>query len=231
MKRIKKKFHEACANYGMLADGDRVLVALSGGKDSLMLARLMGEQARILKPKIEVEAAHVIMDNIAYESDLTFLETFCHRYGIRLNTVHTSFDESTDKRKTKCFLCSWYRRKALFRYAEEHGFNKLALGHHQDDILTTWLMNMTFVGANDTMRPVVAMRHYALNIIRPLCLVREAWIAQVAEEDGYEKQKTPCPYETASRRDDMGKILHELERINPEATQSLWRAMNGEGKQ
>lgn len=234
LDRIRKKFHEGCADYGLLADGDRVLVALSGGKDSLLLARLLAERSRLHKPRISVEAAHVIMDNIPYETERTYLQDYCAALGIPLHILHSRFDDedataetSRDRRrrKTKCFLCSWNRRKALFRFAEAEGFNKIALGHHQDDILTTWLMNLTFEGQNDTMRPLVAMEHYPLSIIRPLCLVHEEWIREVAAAEGFEHQKTPCPYETVTRRNDMNRIFHELQALNPEARFCLWRAL------
>lgn len=226
LDRIRKKFHEGCADFGLLADGDRVLIALSGGKDSLLLARLLAERSRLYRPRFEVEAAHVIMDNIPYETDRSYLEEYCAELGVHLNILHTSFDESTDRRKTKCFLCSWNRRKTLFSYAAERGFNKVALGHHQDDIITTWLMNATFEGQADTMRPCVPMRHYPISIIRPLCLVQEDWIREVATAEGFAKQKTPCPYETVTRRTDMNRIFHELMDINPEARYSLWRAIS-----
>lgn len=226
LDRIRKKFHEGCADYGLLADGDRVLIALSGGKDSLLLARLLAERSRLYRPRFEIEAAHVIMDNIPYETDRSYLEEYCAELGVHLNILHTSFDESIDRRKTKCFLCSWNRRKTLFSYAAERGFNKVALGHHQDDIITTWLMNATFEGQADTMRPCVPMRHYPISIIRPLCLVQEDWIREVATAEGFAKQKTPCPYETVTRRTDMNRIFHELMDINPEARYSLWRAIS-----
>lgn len=214
-----------CANYGLLADGDKVLVALSGGKDSLMLLRMMAQRARLHKPSISVEAAHVIMDNIPYETDRTYLEGFCSDCGIRLHILHTSFDESTDKRKTKCFLCSWNRRKTLFQFAEANGFNKIALGHHMDDILTTLLMNMTYEGSIQTMPPLLKMEHYPLSIIRPLCLVSEADIKVVAETEGFHKQKTVCPYDTVTKRAAMNEVFHTLEKLNPEARYSLWRSM------
>ena len=150
---LLRKFNKGCVKYGLLNDGDRILIALYGGKDSLMLCKLLAERARIFSPKIEVEAAHVIMENIPYETDRSWLESFCQDLGMKLNILKSRFDESTDPRKTHCFLCAWNRRKTLFTYAAENGFNKVALGHHQDDILTTWLMNITFEGNCGTMMP------------------------------------------------------------------------------
>lgn len=224
-QQIRRKFHKACGDFSLLEDDDRVLVAISGGKDSLMLTRLLAERSRLYKPRFTVEAAHVIMDNIPYETERSYLQRFCDDLGVRLHLLHASFDESTDRRKTKCFLCSWNRRKTLFNFAGDQGFNKIALGHHQDDFITTWLMNATFEGSAETMRPAMPMRHYPVTVIRPLCLVQEDWIAEVAREENFERQKTPCPYETATRRTDINRIFHELEELNPEARFSLWRAI------
>ena len=225
MTHISRLFHKACAKYSLLEDGDRVLVALSGGKDSLMLVKLMGMQQKILKPRIEVEAVHVIMDNIPYETDRSYIQRFCQQEGVRLTILHSRFDESTDRRKTKCFLCSWNRRKSIFTYAKEHGFTKVALGHHQDDILTTLLMNMIYEGSIQTMPPKLRMEHYPIEIIRPLCLMPEKLIAQQAHELGFEKQKTPCPYDRVTKRKEINDLLHQLEELNPEARYSLWSAM------
>lgn len=224
-QRIKRKFNKACVDYHLLEDGDRILVALSGGKDSLMLTRLLAERSRIFRPKIEVEAAHVVMDNIPYESDRAYLLDFCQELGIPCHILHSSFDESTDGRKTKCFLCAWNRRKALFTFAKEHGFNKVALGHHQDDIITTWLMNITFEGNAGSIQPMLQMEHYPILLIRPLCLVEEQWIREVAEAEGFHRQKVACPYEDVTRRTTMNQIFHQLQSINPEARYSMWKAM------
>lgn len=235
--KIQRLFSKACAEYGLLEDGDRLLVTLSGGKDSLELVRMMARQARIHVPHVEVEAAHVVMDNIPYETERTYIKRFCEEQGIKLHIIHSSFDDEGDgiegqtrqqtarKRKTKCFLCSWNRRKALFAFAADKGFNKIALGHHQDDILVTLLMNMTFEGSIQTMPPKLKLEHYPISIIRPLCLVPEHLIASLANMLGFEKQKVACPYEEASRRQDMTEVYRSLEAMNPEARYSLWRSM------
>lgn len=230
MNKITKKFHQACAEYNLLEDGDRILVALSGGKDSLMLTRLLARQSRILKPRIEVAAAHVIMDNIPYETDRTYLEQFCNAEQIPLHILHTSFDESTDRRKTKCFLCAWNRRKTLFTFARDNGFNKIALGHHQDDFIVTMLMNITYEGSTQSMQPMMPMRHYPLSVIRPLCLIAEDSISRIAEEEGFMKQKVSCPYEQVTQRTAITHLFHQLLSTNEEVRYSMWRALSRQWK-
>ncbi len=222
---IRKFFHRGCTEYNLLEEGDRILVALSGGKDSIELLRLLATQSRIHKPAISVEAAHVIMDNIPYETERTYLSELCNNLNVKLHILHSAFDESTDKRKTKCFLCAWNRRKTLLLFAQEQGFNKLALGHHQDDIIVTMLMNLTFEGSFQGMPPRLALEHYPITIIRPLCLVPEYLIAKLAQDLNFHKQKTVCPYEMETQRATITKLFHQMETINPEARHSMWNAM------
>ena len=172
-RKVLKQFNKGCVDYHLLEDGDRILIALSGGKDSLELVRLLAQRARIYKPHIEVEAAHIIMDNIPYETDRSYIQHFCEENGIKLHILHSSFDESTDPRKTRCFLCAWNRRKTLFEFAVNHGFNKIALGHHMDDILVTLLMNITFEGSHSTMQPSLSLKHY------PLLSVLSVWFMKL----------------------------------------------------
>lgn len=220
---VRRGFNKGCVRYGLLEDGDRILVAVSGGKDSLALVHLMAERARIFRPHIEVEAVHVVMENIPYATDIDYLTEFCSACGIRLHVLTTRFEEKEQNRKPNCFLCSWHRRKAIFRFAKEHRFNKIALGHHNDDFLITLLMNMTFEGRTTTMQPSMVMEHYPITVIRPLCLVEEHSITEVATTEGFRKQKCQCPFEDATKRATMKEMFARLQDINPEARYSLWR--------
>lgn len=226
MRRIEKRFNKGVMQYGLIEDGDKILVGLSGGKDSLALLELLARRSRIYKPRFSMVAAHVVMTNIAYESDMDYLRAYAEGLGVPFVRYETSFDPSTDTRKSPCFLCSWNRRKALFTVAKEQGCNKIALGHHMDDILETLLMNMTFQGAFSTMPPRLVMRKFDMTIIRPMCLVHEADLIEMAQVRGYRKQIKNCPYEKDSHRSDMKEVLRSLERMNPEARYSLWGSMN-----
>ena len=225
LKRVRTRLMKGICQYGLIEDGDRILIGLSGGKDSLALLELLAERSRIYKPKFSVVAAHVVMKNIAYESDLGYLKAFAEERGVPFVCEETSFDPSTDSRKSPCFLCSWNRRKALFTLAKEHGCNKIALGHHMDDILETLLMNMTFQGAFSTMPPRLEMRKFDMTVIRPLCLVHESDLKELSALRGYRKQIKNCPYERDSHRSDMKEVLRRLEEMNPEARYSLWGSM------
>ena len=227
-KHIRERFVKAFATYHLLEDDDHVLVALSGGKDSLCLLEMLGKRAKISHPRFCVEAIHVRMENIAYETSTAYLEQFCKDLDIPLHIVTTRFEPS-DK-KPPCFLCSWYRRKEIFNLAQALGCNKIALGHHQDDLLHTCLMNQFYQGRFDTMPALLRMRKMPLSIIRPLCMVEEADIQCYAELRGYEKQIKLCPYETDSHRDDMRALFEQIQQQNPEARHSLWNALVRAGK-
>lgn len=226
MRRIEQRFMKGIVRYGLIEEGDKILVGLSGGKDSLALLELLARRSRIYKPRFSVVAVHVVMTNIAYESDMDYLRTYAEGLGVPFVRYETSFDPSTDNRKSPCFLCSWNRRKALFTVAKEQGCNKIALGHHMDDILETLLMNMTFQGAFSTMPPRLVMRKFDMTIIRPMCLVHESDLVVMAALRGYRKQIKNCPYEKDSHRSEMKDVLKRLEAMNPEARFSLWSSMN-----
>lgn len=219
------RFRRACISYHLTEEGDRILVALSGGKDSLLLCDLLARQQRILRPQIEVEAVHIVMENVPYQTDLEWLESWCNERGVKLHVLRTRFDLHEGSKKPPYFLCSWYRRKAIFQFAEANKYNKVALGHHQDDILITWLMNITFEGGATAMRPLMKMEHYPISVIRPLCLVPEPNIVEWAKQAGIRELPHKCPYERASRRSDATHIFRQMEVLNPDVRSSMWHAL------
>ena len=230
LRRIDKRFSKGVVEYGLIEDGDKILIGLSGGKDSLALVELLARRVRVYKPRFSVVAVHVVMKNIPYQSDVDYLTEeelmqFVQLWGVPFVLFETEFDATTDTRKSPCFLCSWNRRKALFTVAKEQGCNKIALGHHMDDILETLLMNITYQGAFSSMPPRLVMKKFDMTIIRPMCLVHEADLMELAQVRGYRKQVKNCPYESQSSRSAMKGILKQLEEMNPEARYSLWGSM------
>ena len=218
IRRIEKRFSKGVVEYGLIEDGDKILIGLSGGKDSLALVELLAKRARVFKPKFSVVAVHVVMRNIPYQSDVNYLKEYVESFGVPFVLYETEFDATTDSRKSPCFLCSWNRRKALFTVAKEYGCNKIALGHHMDDILETLLMNITYQGAFSSMPPRLVMNKFDMVIIRPMCLVHESDLIEMAQVRGYRKQVKNC-------RSTMKDVLKQLEAMNPEARYSLWGSM------
>ena len=226
-ERIWRRFQKALVDYHLTEDGDKILVGLSGGKDSLCLLELLARRARIHRPAIKVYALHVRMENISYETDTSFLEQFCRNQGVPLRIVTTRFDAPAagQKEKPACFLCSWMRRKQLFNIAQEMGCNKIALGHHQDDLIHTALMNLFYQGHFSSMPPLLPMRKMPLSIIRPLCLEQESDIVAYARLQHYPHQLKTCPYEHDTQRNAMQQLFAQVETQNSEARYSVWNAL------
>jgi len=240
-RHLTERFVRAFATYQLLEDDDYVLAGLSGGKDSLLLLELLAKRSRIHHPRFRVEALHVRMKDINYESSSDYLQQFCQELGVPLHIVTSSFDDShanhssqqesgEGSRKPACFLCSWNRRKQMFNLAQQLGCNKIALGHHRDDLIHTALMNLTFQGRFGTMPARLKMRKMSLTIIRPLCLIDEADIRRYAQLAGYQKLLKTCPHEHETNRTAIARLYADIERMNPEARFSIWKALETEGK-
>ena len=215
-ERLTKRFHKACADYQLIEDDDHILIGLSGGKDSLLLTELLGRRAQIYVPRFKVTALHVRVRERDYHTDLGYLQSFCDEAKVPL--IVRDIDNP-------CFLCSWYRRKELFNVAQEMGCNKIAFGHHRDDIVQTLLMNLIFQGAFATMPPILRMDKMPLKIIRPLCLIEEADIIKYAQMRAYQKQTKLCPFEHVSSREKVKGLLEEIKTLNPEAIDSIFGAL------
>ena len=233
IESLTRKFHKACADYGLIEDGDHILIGLSGGKDSLLLTELLGRRSKIYKPRFTVTALHVRVKERDYQTDLSYLETFCREAGVPLVVRDTEIGEARESEThgkrdiaNPCFLCAWYRRKVLFNTAQELGCNKIAFGHHRDDVIETLLMNLIYQGAFATMPPILQMDKMPLRIIRPLCLIDEADIAAYAAEQGYQKQTKLCPFEHVSSRDKVKKLLAEIKALHPEAMDCMYGALS-----
>ncbi len=248
-ERLWKTFNKALGQYQLIDEDDHILVGLSGGKDSLCLLELLARRAKVHVPHFTVSALHVRMTNVQYETDTTYLQSFCDHIGVPLHIITTSFAtapdgsatipdasdnvpdaSSSDSKKPACFLCSWQRRKQLFNLAQKLGCTKIALGHHQDDLIHTSLMNLTFQGHFSTMPAKLRLRKMPLTIIRPLCLCREDDIRQYAESHHYEKQLKQCPYEHDTNRTKVRQLFEHIEHLNPEARYCIFHALETDKK-
>lgn len=228
--KLTKRFHKACADYGLIADGDHILIGLSGGKDSLAMVELLGRRAKIYKPRFRVTALHVRVKERAYRTDMSYLENFCREAGVPLLVRDVEIGESYSGQRSgpanPCFLCSWYRRKELFNVAQEIGCNKIALGHHRDDVVQTLLMNLIYQGAVAAMPPKLKMDKMPIELIRPLYLIDEEDLIAYAAERNYQKQVKLCPFEHVSSREKVKDLLAQIKALNPEAMDSIYGAIH-----
>ena len=244
-EKLWKLINKALGQFQLIDEGDKILVGLSGGKDSLCLLEFLARRQKIHVPRFSVVALHVRMENIHYESDTTYLQQFCDSLGVPLHIITTSFrphpsapngmnefpkSHTQCKPKPACFLCSWNRRKQLFNLAQEIGCTKIALGHHQDDIINTALMNITFQGQFSTMPAKLKMKKMPLTIIRPLCLCQEDDIQEYAKQQAYKKQNKLCPYEDSTNRTRAKALFQQMELLNKEVRTSIWHALETEQK-
>lgn len=229
-ERVKRRFREGVKAFSLVEPGDGILIGLSGGKDSLALVDLLGEMRRNTNRSFRVEAMHVRMENVDYRTDCGYLQDRCARNGIPLHVATGSFAPDRNEKRSPCFLCAWHRRKLLFDAAQRRGLNKIALGHHQDDILQTALMNLSFAGSFATMPALLKMRKFPVTIIRPLCKIAEADLRRWAQLNAYQPLDKACPYDKLSNRANIKKIFAEMEELNPEFRFNFWHALLKEGK-
>lgn len=206
---VYKTMGRAISDYSMLKDKDRVLVAISGGLDSLSLLKLfMMRKARI---PIDFEIVACFVDTNFIKVDKDILIKYFNFNGIKYATKEVSIEKGS----INCFWCSTNRRKALFEAACENNCNKLALGHNLDDINETTLMNMFFNGEITTMSPKVELFNAALTVIRPLCYLEKEKIEEFSRQFDFPDTQYKCPYGQDSQRQAVKEIIEQLHKKHP----------------
>jgi len=224
--RIEKSVGRAINTYSLIKENDRVAVALSGGKDSLVMLETVSNRRKRLPVKYDVTAVHVHVKNIGYETDLNFINRFCEELNVPLHIIETEADLERDKNKTTCFICSWLRRKELFDFVKREKCSKLAFGHHRDDAIETLLMNMISNSSLSSMPPSLSMFGGEFDLIRPLILLGEEEIRVYAQLRNYPPQVKICPHGDDTRRADAKRLLVEMEKIDKNARQNIYSAMS-----
>ena len=211
---ISSKIGQAIGDYSLIEEGDKILVAVSGGKDSLALLHLLAARRSWSPVYFEISAAHV-------ESDLA-CSTAAPKPRLEemfqdLNVPYffRSIKVLDEQMGTTCFWCSWNRRKMLFNLAAETGCNKIALGHHKDDIIETILLNLFYKGEISAMQPRQEMFKGECVIIRPLCYVEERMTRKFSEECGFPMQTRPCSFGEDSKRKRMKALICQLQKETP----------------
>jgi tRNA 2-thiocytidine biosynthesis protein TtcA len=197
------------AEYNMIEEGDRILIGASGGKDSTALVEYFGSRLRRKGMKFHVSALHISTE-IGSPVDPSLAERFAS-WGVPLSTVTVSvLGRLKSGRSMNCWWCSTQRRTELNEYAMREGYNKIALGHHLDDILETLLMNALTKGEFSTMLPRLKYEKYPVTVIRPLCFADIPMIVRHATEAGYINATCTCSYQSNSGRKDARMRLEAL---------------------
>jgi tRNA 2-thiocytidine biosynthesis protein TtcA len=200
---VRKLTARLILEQGLIADGDRVLIAVSGGKDSTVMAWALSSLRPALKRDYTLEAVHISSDFCSCCKKAA-LRTRLAEWGIPFTDIFVPvIGRLKPGKKMSCYWCSTQRRTELLKYAIENGFNKIALGHHLDDIIETFFMNMTAKGELSTMPVLLKYRKYPVSLIRALGFVEEKQIIACAEEMDIIKTACTCPYGINSKRRDM----------------------------
>lgn len=227
-KKIWSKFIKGIKEFDLIQEGDRIAVGVSGGKDSLLLAKLFQELKRDRSKNFEVAFISMnpgfgAMDIDQFRKNLEELNIDCEIFDA--NVWEIAFEESPD---SPCFLCAKMRRGVLYSKVEELGFNKLALGHHFDDLVETTLINMFYAGTVKTMIPKVKSTSGKMELIRPLINIHEKDIIAFMRANEIQAMACGCPIESGkvdSKRKEIKNLLKDLEKNNPNIKQSIFNSM------
>lgn len=220
---ISKRVGRAIADYHMLDQGDKVCVAVSGGKDSLTLLRILNDRRIFVPIKYELLAVHI--DSGYPRSHSALLARYLKKNKINYHIEKINLLKGRAKKDISCFWCAWNRRKALFETAYRLGCSKVAFGHHKDDIVETILLNLFFQGEISAMAPKQELFGGKIVIIRPLAYVQEDLLTRFSRSLDFPFKKCSCPNSAASNRARMGRIIKELERVCPEVKTNIFKSV------
>lgn len=212
--------------YGMIKPGDHIAVGLSGGKDSLALLLALSGLAK--QPDMNFELNAVIVDMGFDSFDPSPLEDFCDSLGVPLTRVNTKlgkviFEER--KESSPCSMCAKMRRGILNRTLNSIDCGKLALGHHRDDFINTWLLSLLREGRFHTMQPVSHMPDADITMIRPLLYVSEEEVIEIAKMKNLPVTKQPCPVDDATDRAKMSALVSEIKKSFPDCEERFFSAL------
>lgn len=222
------RFVRAIIEFDMLQDGDKVLVGLSGGKDSLFLTYALAVLKDISPVKFEVGA--FTLDPLFTDNfDLAPLADFCSNLNIPYGSEQANIAGiiNNNEGKDPCFTCAFFRRGAVNNYAKQHGYNKVALAHHHDDAVETFYMGLLYAGHLKTFTPVTYLSRTGLTVIRPLVYFREREIRDTVDLHGLTPITSPCPLNGKTKRQEIKERIAALEQADPAFYSHLAAAMRG----
>lgn len=223
-KLISKKIGQAIFEYKMIKDNDKILVGVSGGKDSLTLLYDLVKRQKSFPLKYEIQAAHIISDFT--ECNQEKIESLFKEWKIQYHFVKVPVLKRLKAGKSmNCYWCSSQRRIELAKIAVKAGCNKIALGHHMDDIVETILMNMFYNSRISAMSPVMKYEKFPYTIIRPLVFVKEYQIRQFAQKKSFLNMVCNCEYGKDSRRMEIKMLIKELAKKNRSIRENIFHSL------
>jgi tRNA 2-thiocytidine biosynthesis protein TtcA len=226
-KEIRSLMGKAIHRYGLIQEGDRILVGVSGGKDSLSLLHLLHERSK--RVPIHYELFSVYID-LGFDSGQA--EILKKYFEMKELPYHIEFTDigrranSPENRENPCFLCSWERRKRLFHLAHRFQCNKIALGHHKDDIIETLLLNIFYSAEISTMVPFQSLFKGKITLIRPLALLEEKKIERFAREMRLPFGPSGCPSSGKTKRKVVKDLIEGLSKKNRRVKGNIFRALS-----
>lgn len=228
-KQLLRQFRKTSEEYELLAPGDRIMIAVSGGKDSYGLLYLFRDLKRRLPFSVEIVAVH--LDQKQPDYDGAPLRAFLQSFGVPFEIIgEDTYSVVVDHVKeggTYCSLCSRLRRGILYRVAERLGCNKIALGHHRDDALETFLMNLIYSGKLQSMPPKYQTDDGRFEVIRPLIQCEESLLVSLSEEQGFPILPCNlCGSQDGLKRDRMTELLSSLEKEKPDVKSVMMTALS-----
>ena len=228
MKEALSRVWRAIIEFELIEANDRILIGLSGGKDSLLLAYILSVLRRH-SPRPFTVGAFTIDTRFGEEFPRPALQDFCDRLEIPFDSTTVDIPRAiaVSASQDACATCAFFRRGALNRVARERGYNKVALAHHHDDAVETFLMSLFYSGRLKTFLPKTPQERSGVTIIRPLVYFREAEIIDLVDRLGLQPLKNPCPYNGNTKRQEAKELLRSFEAKDPEYYRRISAAMRG----
>lgn len=226
-KEIRSLVGKAIHRYGLIQEGDRILVGVSGGKDSLSLLQLLYERSK--RVPIHYELSPVYIDLGFGSGRAEILKNYFETKGLAYHVEFTDIGRranSPENRENPCFLCAWERRKRLFHLAHRFKCNKIALGHHKDDIIETLLLNIFYSAEISTMVPSQSLFKGKITLIRPLALIEEKKIERFAREMGLPFGPSGCPSSGKTKRKVIKDLIEVLSKKDRRVKGNIFRALS-----